>query len=771
MSSVEQENLAAGLHLARSATASPMMIRDNHHRRRDLERVANLAEGGPPPSPDALVVVKMESSMNRRNGSRDRMPKPLQLQLQPLHDPSAGEITSPEQSSIASSTRFHWPSRRRGPASIASSTASVSTTNRSTRAGTSKTAKDDYIHSLDAAQYHNRRQRSRRGSRDRGDAVQARDRDTSRTRKSASREQSEERGRASARQFSKPKRSPTSPVPMSPEDLMNLSTPRTEKLANEDSAPPSTVRRSSTTRKKSSSRASSRRRSPDSRPRPPAIDTRGRSKAREGSMVRSPSSPLPMSANAAMYQGSDDEEDLRSAIEAKENFRSIHNRSVSRNRGVKEPMSPESARGTRSRSRRRPSKDTTEDAFQLQPVVLPYRAASTEHAGDLRRMKEERQRKKEQAARELEERRKSLAQRPQAPIIPHPSEISPALTRTMSGEDPNGNHGMALESSPRTRADQPRSMFAQSGSRVPIGLPATPKAMRLIVDSNDGKTIPSVPPIPATFAQRHSPVTSPKYSPKESPKHSPKHSPTKDQQTLALLPSTVYQPPTRPPIPRCMSAPIPDEPSQRSNQRGPPPVSLSRGHTARKLSVGDVRTNEGFAGYAEQRRGSHDSQMQMAPPPPPPVMLKELQHLATPPPPPPAPLPMSRRSEVTTVSSGTIEIVMDDEETAGITVPPTEVTVPVLAPPAPPSAKGHSRGRSTTDNSLAGRISKATERLRSASRSRKEAAVMRTKSPIEVAPYESVPPPVTYNRGAVRSPVTNVAPQGYSTGLHRSEMI
>ncbi|KAK7583424.1 hypothetical protein V3481_012712 [Fusarium oxysporum f. sp. vasinfectum] len=42
-------------------------------------------------------------------------------------------------------------------------------------------------------------------------------------------------------------------------------------------------------------------------------------------------------------------------------------------------------------------------------ISVHGRAASTEHAGDLKQMKDKRQRK-EQAARELEERRKSLAE-------------------------------------------------------------------------------------------------------------------------------------------------------------------------------------------------------------------------------------------------------------------------------------------------------------------------------------------------------------------------
>jgi hypothetical protein len=152
-----------------------------------------------------------------------------------------------------------------------------------------------------------------------------------------------------------------------------------------------------------------------------------------------------------------------------------------------------------------------------------------------------------------------------------------------------------------------------------------------------------------------------------------------------------------------------------------------------------------------------------------------------------------------------IEIVMDDDESAGVVAvaAPNDGMVPVLPPPVP-APKGHSRGRSNGgEGGIANRISKATERLRSASRSRKESS--RVKSPQMEAPYESVPtvqptryiksppleipqdtiltpqayqlkspggsiaPPIMYDRDVVRSPIE---PKGkhLSTGLHQSEM-
>ncbi|EQK97383.1 hypothetical protein OCS_06904 [Ophiocordyceps sinensis CO18] len=130
-----------------------------------------------------------------------------------------------------------------------------------------------------------------------------------------------------------------------------------------------------------------------------------------------------------------------------------------------------------------------------------------------------------------------------------------------------------------------------------------------------------------------------------------------------------------------------------------------------------------------------------------------------------------------------IEIVMDDDDNAPVVAAPNDGMVPVIAPPAPPS-RGHRRGRSSGDASLSGRLSKATERLGSASRGRKESgrSVIRS-PPIETChhskpksavqlrfPIDEMPPPVRFDADLMRSPIE---PKGkhISTGLHRSEMI
>ncbi|KAH6656834.1 hypothetical protein BKA67DRAFT_590646 [Truncatella angustata] len=794
-SSYEDQQVVAGLSLARAATASPMMMRD-----------VQRAKQPPPPSPSPeSFAALMASGRSSRNGARDRVPDGIDLKLQSMDAAVTGDVTSPEQS-IASSNRFHWPSRRRGPGSVASSVTSNSSAGRSLRSGHGGRSLNNYIHSLETAQHYSQRQHSRESSRHRKDDRQARSRESSRNRKDRTRESSSDRGRGIARNYTpKPaKHSPTSPVPMSPEDLLNLSTPRMNEatVSNEsviplhlDSHEPSTVRKSSQIRV--SSRTSSRGRRRSAERRPPALDLRGRSKSRgDGSVVRSPSSPLPMSSQAAQfYVASDDEEDYRAAVEAQEAFRAKHNGS----RGVKEPTSPavHRARDT-SEPRRRRAKTPA-----LENIVVPLQPATPAvsgpaRSGDLKQIMTERQLKKEAAARELEERRKSLARRPSAPPIPHPHELSPIYSRPPTAFELPSTTFMPPQDIPRRSqtADFTRtSSYTRSGNRPVIGLPATPKAMRLQFESG-GMGKPSVPPIPTAYV-KSSPSSSGQPSPDRFPHSSPDKSPKTEEpeSLLTLLPSTVYSPPTRPNIERCMSAPIPEEPTSNTGLPLYPSQSTGRhgrhSSVSRKMSVPDAQTpsrgiDEVMGGPRHSRQASREDQI--PPPPPPPPILSQLQHLATPPPPPPAPLPGMRPQVFG--GSGTIEIVMDesDNENVPVAVPMSEVVVPIIAPPAPRNSS-HARGRSISDkdNSIAGRFSRATERMRSASRGRSNSILgSRTKSPEQTSPYESVLPPVSYTvpqQQAVQAQMVERHPrevraayqqqqqqQAYSTGLLENEM-
>ncbi|KAI1376021.1 hypothetical protein F4677DRAFT_93263 [Hypoxylon crocopeplum] len=813
-----EEQYNAGMSLPRASTASPMMMKDNSHRRKDLPP--------PSPSPESLHAL-MQQGRSSRNGARERKPEGMELRIHSIEAAMNSDVTSPEQS-VASSARFHWPSRRRGPGSIAGSVTSTSSAGRSYRSNTTGQGgrgANEYISSLDTAQHYSKKQRSRENSRHRQDERHGRSRESSRSRKGG-RESSEDRGRGISRNWTpKPaKRSPTSPVPMSPEDLINLSTPKQPEMRLNDegvasvdfeSGEPSTVRKSSQIRRSSpkstrmSSRASSRTgRQRSLERRPPALDLRGRSKSRgDGSVMRSPSSPLPMSAPMKFF-GSDDEDDYQAAVAAQEQFRARHNRS---NLSQKDPASPAVSRPRdRSESRRRRNKTPGEldlapaaqPAFKLQPLTLQMQQTSAPQAGDLRLISVERQLKKEAAARELEERRKSLARRPSAPPILHPDELSPIVSRPPSAfELPQTTFVPSRDMPARSHtADPHRSSHTRSGTVPMIGLPATPKAMRLKFDTSK----PGVPPIPVAYK------TSPSSSGQPSPDHPGSNSPTKSPPkspekepapvSLTLLPSTVYSPPSRPNIARCMSAPIPEEPHHPHSGHHQGMQAHNQPHrrgsvTARKMSAdanagGLPGIQETMGAGRHSRRTSRDDQVPQPPPPPP--VLKELQHLAIPPPPPPAPMLGARPAypAVQPSGSGTIEIVMDEEEPSAAPVlePTMASTSPPLPPPvSSPSRNGHNRGRSFNDNSIAGRISRATERMRSASRGRTSSILgNRTKSPDTASiPYESVPPPVSMHNGFAspsglqpstmerhpREVRAAYQEREFGSGLHASEMI
>ncbi|TQV94831.1 WD domain-containing protein [Cordyceps javanica] len=726
MSSADYDNIAAGNSLARASTASPMMMRDRFTR-----VVADYQAGERPPSPDQNVMARMqESKSNVRNGSRNRIPSGKHLELQPPIQPTMNDPMSPENS-VASSTRFHWPTRRRGPGSVASSITSNSSAGRSYRHGRQK---DDYIHSLEAAKHFSNRNRSRGHSKERP-RESSRTRQSSRDRRERSREPSEDRGRATARSWVKPKRSPTSPVPMSPEDLANLTTP---KFFNAGES--TTSRRSNKARTKGSSRTSSRGskgRSPDRKRQPSTLDTRGRSQGRDSIKALSPTSPVPLSASILHLQGSEDEEDFKRAMEEQEAFRAKHSRSVSQ--GLNSPATTK-----RETSEARPKEFIIPDSLDS---ALPQRsrAASTEHAGDLRQFRDERLRRKEQAARELEDRRKSLAQRAHTPGILHPDEYAPSTIPERITVETSEPKPLSEELPPRSATEPPKNMYARGASPM-IGLPATPKAMRLVLSNGmSNSKVPPVPPLPVKELQEAKP-------------------PSQDDQApslLTLLPSTVYQPPARPMIPRSMSAPIPDDPP----------------HFRRKMSSSGIPNIDAVVQSGERRRSNEEP---LPPPPPPapmmPPMLKELQHLAKPPPPPPAPLPHTRPKYGPggAVGSGMIEIVMDDDEQPPVAAP-NDNMVPVLSPPVPPPSRGHNRGRSVGgEGSISGRSTRGSERR---SRSRKNtfpqpsatemlssSAYHPAKSPI------LAPPPVMYDQDAIRSPIDKKG-KHMSTGLHRSEMI
>ncbi|KAG6297195.1 hypothetical protein E4U46_000101 [Claviceps purpurea] len=708
-SSADQGNLAAGISFHRAATASPMMTRND-------------------------VQTRMqEARPNQRNGSRDRIPRGVDLQVSTLEQRSLADIASPEPSGASSSsTRYHWPSRRGGSGSVAGSMASTSSADRNMQA--SQKQCEEYIHGVEVAHstYPRELSRGRNGGR----------RETT-----MSREASEERGRSSTRECGRFKRSPTSPLPMSPEDLANLSTPQYVNIGE-----PMDAWESSAQNVQPGDRASSRctqRRSPDGQSSHPlALDVRGRSIGREEvrchQQRRSPSAASPPSAYSALhYHGSEDEE----AKVEQRSFGANDHRSGSCGIGG----AVDSSFGIQRQRSESRGREAAEALDTLPPMNQDHhrhhvRATSTDHAGDLRQMKD-RQRRREQAARDLEERRKSLAMRSQVPAIPHPNECQNPATRVgIEMQDPKRRADLP----PRCATEPPRGMNGRKGPA--LGLPATPMVMKLMMGFGNSTKV-------GMEAPEESPI-SPYGGQAETLSH---NSPNEEGAAgeLMLLPSTVYQPPPRKlGIARSMSAPVPDEPH--------------RVRYGRKASTSDDAMKQ-------PRRG----QFQDVPPSPPsppapatPPRLQELAHLLVPPPPPVAPLPqIQRRRPGNALQSGMIEVVMDANGNAPVAAAPNDGLVPVLATPTPP--RGRNRGRSVGEGSFAGQVPRAGHHTRSASHHMRSASWSRKDpgSSIDAAyhqrtlrsPDAGAPRPVFYP-DVFRSPIEH-AGKHLPTGLDRSEMI
>ncbi|KAI9774338.1 MAG: hypothetical protein M1840_004232 [Geoglossum simile] len=798
----------------------------------------------PSPARGAFTALKEES--RSRNGSRDRKPDGLQIQWPPMDSITSGQyITSPDLST--GNSRHRRSNTMSSISSIASSLPGHGNTKSPSVGGYSSGPSptplvqqgrsiDQFISSLGEANYHSQKQRndSRRRHRSRDDRARGMDDESSSTRgrgrshsrqRPREREASENRGRSGVKYIKPAKRSPSSPVPMSPDDLnystndsydderyYGVTSPISEARKTRErsrartaaSATRSESKRSEVTRrerrrespgpdKRSRSRVGSRaasrsrRQSPDTRG---DRTGRGRSKFRtETPAMRSPSSPLPMSPQAKLYS---DERDPELEVVREEEFRSRSMNGKLNERGTSAVREPSIGGRHRDRSVSRRPLGRAASAVREQSPGHRRRDRSESRGrvpivadrSVLRRSKSERSLKKELAARELEQRRLSLARRPSAPVIPHPGELSSTKYSSPRKDDytdavdfyrsPIGSDYRSGDPIPRGRTTSPGSVGSShtwasgagaGNSSLSIGLPATPRAMRhpryMSTDPHEREGIPAVPEIPENL--------------------------------------TVLPPPSMSSLQaRSMSAPIPEDPlgspaplpaslpmhpaflhalPPSSRRRGLSPGSEDR--KARKVGPGEAQP--GTLGY-ENRNNSNtppsygrrsqairigldetvggsnsaDGSALQPPPPPPPPVLPELQHLANPvgppssltppPPPPPPPMPAEKYRPHHSLSNsssssgvGVINIGIDEGSRG-----PT----PVIEVPPPSSSRngqtgnlGHSRVRSVNE-SVSSRMMAAAERLRSVSRPRGKSPFPASPQQYENSPYESLPVPL-----------------------------
>ena len=745
------------------------------------------------------------------NGSRDRKPDGLHIQMPTLEQLNLNAYATSAASSARSDHRRSttWSSLHSNGSSVGrldnrSDTRSPPVTGQSWTSSTkspsvSGRSMDQYINSLEEANFRSQQHKAephrRRHREDRSQVVEHTEPiSQSRPRH---RELSEDRGRGGQRYIKPAKRSPSSPIPMSPEDLQQYRDSNSQSLDSQltrDSSPDEirshsraqSSRRVGTSKTlRSQSKMSdyshrtvrhispsgiydsqlgsevspgSRSRKSSRRPSPNGLLTpsgRGRSKSKTGgSILRSPSSPLPMSPQARLYKESDDEEDPLRIVEANRNRLRSAQRSTSRR-----PRE----RGTSARRESSPDRRRLPDERQFYHIGRPDLSgqqdpftdtktsdgdvATSDGAPSLHHTKSRRTLKKEMAARELEARRISLTQRSMAPIT-YPSSLTSGRPQLVgrAQTDSNLSHGSPTWGALASSHSQNGSLSEiseygvnenRSASVGPYGLPATPRAMRHPrYQSRDTDNIPAVPELP-------------------------------DQLTSPSNNFATGQPMRE--LPRSMSAPIPeaevmmpaDMPTHPAFHRG------LRPSTKRPVfsPLGDIGKHRRTPSFDAQQLApapmiaSIDQTLHESEPPQiisvgneEPPILPELQHLAAsvpPPPPPPPPPPTFHYDDAAhhSLSSGSgvgiINIAMDDisrDSTPIIDVPPPppeKVSSPQLNGQAsPPYSDGHRRGRSI--DHFGKSIKGITDRMRSTSRGRNNAKSPRAiQEPVLPAPYET----------------------------------
>ena len=717
------------------------------------------------PSPAAGVFnTLMEKEQESRNSSRSRNRQDLQLEVkQTIIEQDLGTGYSTNMSPPVTGSSVKSAKAR---------------------------SMDQYISSLDEANYYSRQRAESKTETRPGSRAEPRpDSRTARTR-SRNREPSESRGRSGARYIRPAKRSPSSPVPMSPEDAgiyartskeasTNTETFDDERyykvevgspIATDSVASGRTNRsraRTGRSKPRASSKAARRSESPEAAPRArsrassrpsnrrPAAEDRGRSNTREeGSSRRSPKSPQQMFLEDALIEESYEPVRPRqrsSSRRAAERASSSNRREQSPDRRMPRDRSMSRKAASTLRESSRPRTTARETSPDRMPERVETRPSSRHsdvsgRSGQLARARTITRR--EQAAKELEERRLSLARRPSAPVIPHPGELAhrplPGERSYTDGTD-LFNGGMYRDPIQRSQTADPEiskkysptnklPVSTTSTASVPIGLPATPRAMRytryMSTDPSERDGIPAVPSIPDNLV----PMA---FDPNDVGR----------EDIGPLLPSTTFGLAASPA--RAASAPPEDispvniaprvSPTYPPARRGS--LGGNRGHarmnTSPEFSPPNYKRVSPPPFHASIDETIHESQvviLEQDPNAPP--LLAELQHLCPPPPPPPPPMDPSPKS-----SAGFINIAIDENPEPK----PQEATSPVAASP-----QSHRRGRGSVSEGIGMTFKRVTERMRSNSRSRNKSPPI---SRPDMAPYESVTDFSFPRSASARSPV------------------
>ena len=661
-----------------------------------------------------------------RTSSKSRKPDGLSIRMIPVNEVGQQSTRRPKTGDSYQTTLIDTTSEFTSPPQSGdlyrASTKSPSVSGRSI---------DQYISSLDQAQYYSQHARTRTQS---NSSKIPSDKKSRRHQADAS---DDTRGRDDRRTISAAKRSPSSPVPMSPEDIRaftasvdsvdsTLAGSIPDRITTPASLPTRLGRRDSRSAKegkrrhrsrsgnqdsksKQSSRGASRHASPE-----PSMRSRGRSSSRKASGRRSPSSPLPMvpseedrqssdpamrfvSADRARAHRSGSRRPSRDSSQQREKSpeRGKHrNRSRSRQGDEKEPVSRRSSASHRSEKSRRhrhrdPARANTEASELMYEAQKPpnfptltidpeFRAASVPHSLMDRK-------KKELAAAELEARRLSLARRPSAPNIPLPGQ-------NLHGKSSSEGQAQAPH---LVRASTEDVLSQRVYGDLKTRRPSTPRAMQVTSRTrNDSATEEAVDD---SEVLSNSVYQTPNPEVYESPRPGSSRSRVEpDSRTREEIEELLAQLPRHP----AYDVKIGGSRSNSKNRDGRD-MSRSRGASRDRSRASPGEASNLVIGIPEHNDDVNG-----------PRILPELAHLMSPPPPPPpppAPPKDSRPNLAIRVESGYA----------------ANIPLPLSAIPNgdPPSAhpSNHRRGRSGQDNGSSqfmGKIRSFTGRMRSSSRGR-----------------------------------------------------
>ena len=625
-------------------------------------------KGLPSPAPGVFETLNDKESSHSRRSSSDKKPDGLHIQTNSQDQPDA--ISSGRS---AASTLNSYSSAK-----------SPSASGRSI---------DQYISSLDEANYHAKKHRDQRPhSRSRRNTEDGASQSSQRNHAGSSQEN---RGRNENRHIP-----PSSPDPMSPEGTGRynaidgyLDEPGKAKhragsgsRARKASRTPSERRRNRSTSRNTAGRTEKRR----------ERSARGESKDRvNSSVVQLSTSPLEDNS-----QRPEVDDPLRLVTVDRERLRSNPQSGSRRPESDSVPPagpSPEPRR-TRRRSRihQNPGQDLApeqlpQESFQIPEdvqvngdthAVPPVSVGETRSASANMPFSLADRKRKQLAAAELEARRLSLARNPSAPNIPFPGEAqrarSPPASPQFHMRSPQGENSKAKIPPSKASPEYPSSSDSSSSrAGVPIGLPATPRVMRH-GKYNGGREEDRAPSVPNVLDGSVF---------------------TNDarQQVEERIGRSMSVPvgQSKPSIP----ADLPTHP--RFNPHLPRSRSTSRNrntghrrHSSRELAdpnYGSSPVSVSIEESIENAIQTKPIESSENPPPPPPPILPELQHLNTPPPPPP--MPISTGSP--RASSGTIDIAIDNENAARL-LPRAMTTAPTSTAEA--TRSGTDRRRMSFDH-------------------------------------------------------------------------